>query len=330
MSAKNIAPGCTVAGNRSVILGTEAYRENCAQAILQAQQRIIFLSAFVTSRGLEWVEKLIGQRQIDCRVVARWKPGDLVTGSSDLKAFEIAERNNWSFAISQTLHAKLFLIDAEAMFIGSANLTASGMSLVPASNDELGLCFVASPQDIEVVNRLCASAATIDRALYEKICAHIHKLSDTGKIEPDITDWPPEIETRLLPTVPHLWIADLPWTRPDELVSFDLASEKGSAILHDLRLLGLQDGQDADALCRAVARSKAYQWLKGFLVKEPDQQAYFGRITEVLFDSLLDDPRPYRSEIKQMLSNLIEYVAQCGAQEIIVDRPKHSVRCRLF
>ena len=96
-----------------------------------------------------------------------------------------------------------------------------------------------------------------------------------------------------------------------------------------LRLLGLRNGQDAETLCKAVARSKAYQWLKGFLAKEPDQQAWFGRITVGLFDSLLDDPRPYRSEIKQMLSNLIEYVAQCGAPEIIVDRPRHSVRCRL-
>ena len=95
-------------------------------------------------------------------------------------------------------------------------------------------------------------------------------------------------------------------------------------------MLGLPDGKDEDALCSAVSRSKAYQWLKGFLGNEPDQQAYFGRITEVLFDSLLDDPRPYRSEIKQMLSNLIEYAARCGTQEIVVDRPKYSVRCRLF
>ena len=97
--------------------------------------------------------------------------------------------------------------------------------------------------------------------------------------------------------------------------------------MHDLRLLGLQNALDSEVLCMAVAQSKAYQWLKGFLAKESGQQAWFGRITAGLFDSLLDDPRPYRSEIKQMLGNLIEYVTQCGAHEIIVDRPKHSVRC---
>ena len=325
-----MAPEFSVARDRSAILGTEAYREKCAQAIRKAQRRIIFLSAFVTSPGLQWVEQLIGGKQIACHVVARWNPGDLITGSSDLKAFEIAERNNWSFAISQALHAKLFLIDAETMFIGSANLTASGMSLVPASNDELGLCFAASSQDIEVVNRLCASAATIDRTLYERIRSYIVELSDAKKAKTGSTGWPPEIESGLLPSVPHLWIADLPWTRPEELASFNTDTDADLRILHDLRLLGLADIQDAGTLCTAVMRSKSYQWIKGFLGKELHQQAYFGRITEGLFDSLLDDPRPYRSEIKEMLSNLIEYVAQCGGHEIIVDRPKHSIRCRLI
>jgi hypothetical protein len=215
------------------------------------------------------------------------------------------------------------------MFIGSANLTAPGMSLVPASNDELGLCFAASPQDIEAVDRLCASATTIDRALYEKICSHIVERSDSKDAVTDSTAWPPDIELALLPTIPHLWMADLPWSRPDELLSFSVESEADSRALHDLRLLGLRNSPDAAALCTAVTQSKAYQWLKQFLAKEPDRQAYFGRITQGLFDALLDDPRPYRSEIKEMLGNLLEYAARCGAHEIMVDRPKHSVRCRL-
>ena len=54
------------------------------------------------------------------------------------------------FKVLQDLHAKVMLIDNDILFIGSPNLTYKGMSLVPVSNEELGIK-VNLEEDIKII-----------------------------------------------------------------------------------------------------------------------------------------------------------------------------------
>lgn len=55
---------------------------------------------------------------------------------------------------------------------------------------------------------------------------------------------------------------------------------------------------------------------------------YFGEITANLHNALLNDPRPYRKDVKQLLANLLNWIAALDINEIVVDRPAHSQRVR--
>ena len=52
------------------------------------------------------------------------------------------------------------LIDDKDLFIGSPNLTGSGMSLIPVSNKELGIKISANDNDTRIIdgfNRRCVT-----------------------------------------------------------------------------------------------------------------------------------------------------------------------------
>lgn len=56
---------------------------------------------------------------------------------------------------------------------------------------------------------------------------------------------------------------------------------------------------------------------------------YFGAVTEKLHNALVSDPKPYRRDVKIMLSNLLELIDELQMEEIKIDRPNYSQRIML-
>ena len=50
----------------------------------------------------------------------------------------------------------------------------------------------------------------------------------------------------------------------------------------------------------------------------------FGRLTALLHDALIDDPRPYRSSVKHLLSNLLAWISRLQDSHIAVHRPRYT------
>ena len=57
---------------------------------------------------------------------------------------------------------------------------------------------------------------------------------------------------------------------------------------------------------------------------------YFGALTEKLHNALVEDPKPYRREVKELLSNLLSWVEELEMEEIVIDRPNYSQRIRIL
>ena len=57
---------------------------------------------------------------------------------------------------------------------------------------------------------------------------------------------------------------------------------------------------------------------------------YFGALSEKLHNALVSDPKPYRRDVKQMLTNLLSLCNQLGMEEIVIDRPNYSQRVKLI
>jgi hypothetical protein len=260
-------------------------------------------------------------------VVTQWKPGDLLSGASDLASYDFCRSRNWRFCLLPHLHAKLLLIDNVHLFVGSANITAFGLSLVPGGNREVGLCVAATDSDVRTVFGLLEEAIEVSPALFSEIEEWLSKQRQVQAHSQVELRWPVSIAQRITRSPTHLWVADLPWIKPQYLLERNNEAKLKEAIDHDARLFGTKEHASLDS---AFRNSSSYRWLVGVLRAEPDQTAYFGRLSQLLHGSLLDDPAPFRKDVKNLLANLLEYVAIFAQPEIKLDCPQQSTRVRLF
>ena len=79
---------------RSSLLGTEAFRNLLGEALKNSKKSVTILSAYITSRGIKWLEEQLLNKNIKCTVVTRWNKKDLAQGSSDLDCYELAKKNS--------------------------------------------------------------------------------------------------------------------------------------------------------------------------------------------------------------------------------------------
>ena len=69
-------------------------------------------------------------------------------------------------------------------------------------------------------------------------------------------------------------------------------------------------------------------WLCDTLANN-NNELYFGSISEKLHNVLVNDPKPYRKEVKELRQNLLNWVIELDMDAIIIDRPNYSQRVTL-
>ncbi len=305
------------------LLGTEAFRTSLSEGLLEAKQEIIVLSAFVTLNGYSWLLEKIQSEDVVGKLVVRWRPDDLLIGASDLGVYEFAKQKGWSIFVCPELHAKSVLIDGVKVFVGSANITGRGLSIVPGANRELGICFSPTQQDLAVFDNVLSESTLVTDALFKKIEEFLLKQPKAVKSHKELS-WPEEIEKIFKKPPEKLWVADLMWTSPEKLLNIELLDgENKRNALHDFRLLGVDDIPPFDLSClkEAFIVSRCWQWLSNVISKNENREIYFGEASFLLHNSLLDDPRPYRKNVKELVQNLYLWVKFISKEYIKVDIP---------
>lgn len=96
----------------------------------------------------------------------------------------------------------------------------------------------------------------------------------------------------------------------------------------ELLFLNLKANSTLSQVIAEFQRSKCYLWLLDIAKNSENQEMYFGAITAMLHNVLLNEPKPYRKDVKQLLSNLLDWVTVLEITELAVDRPNHSQRVR--
>lgn len=314
---------------RTSLLGTEAFRNLLSEAIKNSKKSLIVLSAYITSIGIKWLEEQINKKDINCTIVSRWNKKDLAQGSSDIACYELAKNNNWKFKVLEDLHAKVMLIDDEILFLGSPNLTGAGMSLIPVSNKEIGIKIKPLDKDLYTINQLVEDATEINDKIIEELK---NWLKTVPKIEkPKIPDFPEIVKESFKEKFNKLWVHNFPWSDIQTLLKNH--DKKDQDIIHDLELFGAVSA-DKNEIEKEIKenflKSKIFNWLIVRLKKSENQEMQYGKLSEIIHDSLLDDPKPYRQNIKLMQSNLLSYIKYFNLSNITVDIPgKKSERIKL-
>ena len=313
---------------RSSLLNTETFRNLLGSALENSSKSVIILSAYVKKIGVNWLKEKIGNKNIKCTIVTRWNKGDLAQGSSDLECYSLAKANGWTFKVLQDLHAKVMLVDNDNLFIGSPNLTGRGMSLVPVSNEELGIKVKALKEDLKIINQLVDDAAIVNDDIIKELEEWQKNLPKIEK--PKIPSFPISVEDTFKEKFDKLWVNNFPWCEIKYLLNN--LDKKEDNIVHDLELFGLLGDKHLNLekdLKESFLQSKIFNWLIKRLQNEQNKEIYFGRLSSIIHDCLVDDPKPYRQDVKLLQANLYSYIKYLKPAQVNYDQPNVSEKLSL-
>lgn len=312
------------------ILGTDSYRTKLAITIESSKESITLISAYLTIEGIEWILNKI-PKGVKCRVISRWNCHELVNGASDIEVYEELQKFGFSLYILPDLHAKVTVIDEEVLFLGSANITNSGLRLVPGGNKELGTVLTPDNEDLDLIDALFNEAIFVTDELYQGFYKELQLLKEQSPKSSPKLKWSKDLQNKLLKPPTKLWVTETLWCESPEWLFQNINSD---AAIHDLALLGFDSTNSTELSNKeleiALLKSRIWKWLNNKLACTENGEMYYGELSANLHNSFLDDPAPYRQTVKGLLSNLLGWTTSLGSDFVLIDRPNHSQRIYLI
>ncbi|MBE0448144.1 MAG: phospholipase D family protein [Actinobacteria bacterium] len=302
---------------RANLLSAEQVKSELENEFSTAQQ-IIIISAYITMPAVDWLITSISRncQHVDVFIVARVTPVDVISGSTSLKALRACLDRGYNVYILHSLHAKIYLVDKKTMYVGSSNFTSNGLKIFGEGNLEALLQVMPNDKDMEFIDNILRVSIQIDIASLTKmedfVASYEQKPGDEIPYK-----WPVYIS----PSTDGLWVSDFPLLRLGDYVNSNDSHNEFS------RILLTQKTAEKKELLR---KTRIYSWLIDTLRSEESYECYYGKLSKIIHDALQDDPAPYRKDVKQLLSNLLEFIEMVSLEEIVVDRPNHSQRLRLI
>lgn len=301
-----------------MLLDSAHFSEQLFASISKCQLSFKACSAFIKAKALQDEKFTKNLENKDVVIIARWQKHDLLSGASDLEVYELCKENNWRFGIDLNLHGKLFVIDNQDIFLGSANLTQKGLHIGLTGNHEFGTKISADQADLKKIDSFIQSEVTwMTDDLFALISDEIQK-SRKDKEPISSSLWSKMIDEAVNKPVEFLWVQELAFSTPSEILTLNLDDEKAA---HDFDLLGLNlDDLREETLKRAFKRLRLYRWMCTILKEE---SLSFGGVSARLHSAILDDPKPYRVDIKNYNQILFEW-AEFLSEDFDVSQPNYS------
>ncbi|UHQ53731.1 phospholipase D family protein [Microbulbifer sp. YPW16] len=301
-----------------MLLDSSQFAEQLFKSISSCHKSFKVCSAFIKLMALHDDRFTAKLNDKDVEVIARWQKHDLLSGASDLDVYALCKRYGWKFGIDLNLHGKIFLIDDTDIFLGSANLTQKGLHIGLAGNHEFGTKISAEQADLKKISEFINSEVTwMTDELYEMISNEVQR-SKKDKTPVTSVHWSRAIDEIVQKPVKFLWVRELLFTTPSDLLTLNLDDEKCA---HDFELLGLNiDDICKDSLRRAFKRQRLYRWMHSIV---RDDSLSFGAVSARLHAAILDDPKPYRIDIKTYNRILFEW-AEFLDSDFEVCQPNYS------
>lgn len=282
--------------------------------LAMSTESFLLISAYCKLPLVKYFDQCITTTEISKTLVVRFRPEDIAAGASDLDIYPYCKDNGWKMYFRLDLHAKTYVFDRLRCIIGSANATSSGLSIGGVGNYEMATSCELADKDRKTLDLLLRGAVEMNDSIYATMKRSINSQPSHA---PYITSWPKEISDLFIPDYSILFAEDFPTCQhPQE------------ATIEDLVFLNLVPGAPSDDIKFAFQNAKCYQWLLCLIKAQETQEMYFGAITANLHNALLNDPTPFRKDVKQLVSNLLSWIEYLDISDLRVDRPNYSQRVR--
>jgi len=302
------------------LLFNSRLEEELSLKLSETNSCVLILSAFTKMSALDWLQQHLAPG-INVTIISRWQIQDLLCGASDLAAYEFASKNGWTFAINTNMHYKIYLIDNETLFLGSANLTRKGLHLDLKGNDEASIQTTPSEIDLIKLEQYAADCCVINDDLYTEMKECV-ELNQTTQQDSTPRSWPSSIKDRIVPEVKQLWVNDMLFNTPQSIQAD--SAEFGEHDIYTLGLSTIADLNDKNIVLTGLRSTAVWKWLLKTIKSSEHEFVRFGEITTQLHDALVDDPKPYRKDVKNFLSNLYEWIRYVNPSEIGLKKFHHT------
>lgn len=295
-------------------------------SLSHSDARASLCSAFLKIDALHRIADFV-PNSAKIRVLVRWKAGDLLMGASDPECYEFAKSKGWDFYLKQDFHGKLYSVDNYGILVGSWNATSSGFGLKSSPNDEIGTLVNQDPYNKSIVDAYYKSAVLVDDLIYSRILDFLQSSPDPGLTN----DFPEELRNQLAKPVDDagFLLSECFHSAPSNFLGNQ--NQEDESIRNDKELLGLTNTDfNNDMLARAFMASKIYRWTIK-TASAHDGSISFGGLSAALHDALLENPKPYRSDVKTLVKNLFLWITFLGPYllDIEITKPRHSEVIRL-
>lgn len=296
------------------ILVSKRILDRIREELSVSTESFLLISAYCKLPLVKYFDTCIANEGVEKKLIVRFRPDDITSGASDLEVYPYCRDNGWKLYFRLDLHAKTYVFDRLRCIIGSANATSSGLNIGGIGNYEMAAVCELADKDIKVLDLLLLGAVEMNDSIYKTMRSAIECCSPNNTA---ISSWPKEIADMFAPDYSLLFAEDFP-----------ACQHPSDASAEDLVFLNLLPGTSTEEIKIAFHRSKCFQWLFNLVKDSHAQEMYFGAITAALHNTLLNEPKPYRRDVKQLLSNLLSWVDDLAIDDLRVDRPNHSQRVR--
>ena len=299
------------------LLNTYEVQQKIAQEVASATTHLQIVSAFCKVDAVEFIDSHINTSLQTKKLMVRFLLSDIINGASDFNLYEYCKLHGWQMYVRFDLHAKTYIFDRKRCILGSANLTNRGLGLNFHGNYELSSFADVDNSDLKKIDALFNNAILMTDELHDVMKSEYQKVKESTSSSLT-AKWSSKIEERFNPKIDLLFTYDFPTTAIpnfNDITSFEF--------------LGINYIPPIDDVRQAFRWSKAFLWLYNYISSCPEKTSYFGGVTVALHNALINDPKPYRKEVKELLANTLGWIQALNIQEITIDIPNYSQRIRL-
>lgn len=301
-----------------MLLDSSEFSAAVQESIRNVQSTLLLASAFVKTGAFEAVLSQLNNK-VDVSIVARWQARDLVANASDLEVYKICRERGYRFGVSLNFHGKVYIFDRKEILLGSANLTSRGFSLAIDGNLEFGTQIHPRVSDLEKVDRFLEEEVIwLNDELFALIQDEFLVLKN-GPLKTSVeAQWSSNLFSNLAKPVSYLWMEELLFSTPAQILNPNFNDRN---VVHDIELLGLSiDKLNANEIQLAFCQSRFYKWLIHII--STAGSINFGGLSASLHNALLDDPAPYRREVKTYIEVAFSWME---GQPDIFDIQQHRI-----
>lgn len=299
------------------LLNTYEVQQKIAQEVSSATTHLQIVSAFCKTEAVEFIDSHINTPLQTKKLMVRFLLSDILTGASDFNLYEYCKSHGWQMYVRFDLHAKTYIFDRKRCILGSANLTNRGLGISFHGNYELSSFADVDDVDLRKIDTLFNNAILMTDELYETMKLEYQEAKKAKSISIS-SKWSSTIEDRFNPKIDILFTYDFPTTAaPDfnDVSTFEFLGSSYISSIEDVR--------------QTFRWSKAFLWLYKYVSSCPDKTSYFGGVTVALHNALINDPKPYRKEVKDLLANTLGWIQALSINDIVIDVPNYSQRIRI-